>query len=201
MLAYLSWHRPASAAQRDAYEQALKRFHASLAHQPPSGFRGSASFRADELPWRGRQDVADDPDDGGAGYEDWYLVEDWAALGVLEEAAVARGHTSAHEHVAALAGEATGAVYRLVEGHANLHEARVAAWVVPARGLGRRGRPSLEALLGDGMDPNTGALWRRCLGLGLAPEYCLLAPEVPAGIAHSRLPAGWVATVTAREPL
>jgi len=192
MLAYLSWHRPASAAQRDAYEQALKRFHTSLAHQPPSGFRGSAVFRAEQLPWLAGEN------DGGAGYEDWYLVEDWAALGVLEEAAVARGHASAHEHVASLAGEAAGAVYRLIEGHADLHEARVAAWVAPARGLGR---PSLEALLGDGMDPNTGALWRRCLGLGPAPEYCLLAPEASAGIAHSRLPAGWVATVTAREPL
>ena len=51
MLAYLFWHRPAAQVEQAAYEQALERFHRSLAHQPPSGFRGSACLRLDELPW------------------------------------------------------------------------------------------------------------------------------------------------------
>ena len=53
--------------------------------------------------------------------------------------------------------------------------------------------PSLGALLGDGMDPERDGLWRRWLGLGPAPEYCLLAAEAPAGVGAGRLPTGWTA--------
>jgi hypothetical protein len=196
VLAYLSWHRPALANDLIAYERALVQFHHSLAHKPPSGFRGSATFRAAELPWLLSEDGA--PPDGGAGYEDWYLLDDWAAVGVLEEAAVSRGHFSAHDRVASLAGRTTGAVYRLVEGHPGLLETPVAVWVARSRG---RAHPSLGALLGDGMDPNAGSLWRRCLGLGPAPEFCLLAPEAPAGVSPARLPKGWSATAITRERL
>jgi hypothetical protein len=51
------------------------------------------------------------------------------------------------------------------------------------------------------MDPATAGLWRRCIGLGPAPEYCLLAIEPTAGVADTRLPAGWSATVSGREVL
>lgn len=196
MLAYLSWHRPAPGVDAGAYERALEQFHRSLAHRAPSGFRGSAMFRAPELPWLGSaQPGAADTDDG---YEDWYLLEDWAALGVLEEAAVSHGHVSAHDKVASLAGIATGAVYRFLEGHAGLDEGRVAVWVARASG---HEHPSLSALLGDGMDPAVDGLWRRCLGLGPAPEFCLLASEASAGVAPTRLPKGWTATVLRREAL
>ena len=112
-----------------AYEQALERFHRSLAHRPPSGFRGSAAFRAAELPWLAHLAGA-----AGAGYEDWYLVDGWSAVGVLEEAAVARGHVTRHDTLAAMAGVATGAVYRLSEGHPRLAEARLGVWVSRAPG-------------------------------------------------------------------
>ena len=51
------------------------------------------------------------------------------------------------------------------------------------------------------MDPAHASLWRRQLVLGPAPEFCLLAGEVPAGVAPTRLPAGWVATTLEREAL
>jgi hypothetical protein len=207
MLAYLSWHRAAAEVEPAAYEQALERFHRSLAHRPPSGFRGSASFRLAELPWLAA--AADEDDDGNgdddghgdpagrrAGYEDWYLLDDWGAVGVLEEAAVSRGHFTAHDRVAALAGIATGSVYRLIEGCARLDGAAVSVWV--SRSPGHE-HPSLSALLGDGMEPDLGGLWRRSLGLGPAPEFCLLASEVPPGVAASRLPSGWSARVLARD--
>jgi hypothetical protein len=193
MLAYLSWHRPAAGVQEGSYEQALVRFHRSLAHRPPSGFRGSAAMRLSELPWLAPVEGAQSD---APGYEDWYLVDDWAALGVLEEAAVARGHETAHHAIAARAGAATGSVYRLVEGSARPGAAQAAVWVAREAG---HDAPSLGALLGDGMDPQRDGLWRRCLGLGPAPEYCLLVDEAPAGVSVSRLPSGWIAHSVGRE--
>jgi hypothetical protein len=223
MLAYVFWHRPAERAGQSSYERALKRFHRSLAHRPPSGFRGSAAFRLAELPWLAparapstppaapatppaatatpspaptTTSPASDPASGSPAYEDWYLVDDWSALGVLEEAAVSRGHFSAHDAIAAHTDAGAGAVYRLQEGSARPQAAIAAVWVTARRG---HAAPSLGELLGDGMDPERDGLWRRCLVLGPAPEYCVLAGEPPAGVASSRLPSGWIATTLARE--
>lgn len=189
MLAYLSWHRPAADVQAGPYEGALRAFHRSLAHRPPSGFRGSTSLRAPELPWLAGERT---------GYEDWYLLDDWAALGVLEEAAVAHGHAGLHDRVAAQCGASTSSVYRLIEGSPQVQRTSVAVWV--SRAPGHR-PPSLEALLGDGMNPSLESLWRRCLGLGPAPELCLLANVLPAGVAPTRLPHGWTLTATPRAVL
>lgn len=196
MLAYLSWHSPAPTVEEAAYERALEQFHRSLAHRAPNGFRGSATFRVAELPWLGSRQQSSPGASGG--YEDWYLLEDWSAIGVLEEAAVSHGHVRAHDKVASLSGVATGGVYRFLEGHAGLDETQVAVWV--ARSPGRE-HASLSALLGDGMDPAVEGLWRRCLGLGPAPEFCLLASEASAGVAPTRLPSGWTATILERELL
>ena len=208
MLAYISWHLPAATVEAAAFEQALERFHRSLAHRPPSGFRGSAAFRARGLPWLGH-DVGAGSASEGAGsasgdagsvstYEDWYLVDGWSAVGVLEEAAVARGHQSSHEAVAAITGATKGAIYRLIEGLPRVEQAPLAVWVKRAPG---HAPVTVEDLLADGVDRDAVGLWRRCLGLGPAPEYCLLAAEPPAGVSPSRLPAGWRATAISRELL
>ena len=193
MIAYLSWHRPAADVAAASYEEALKRFHRSLARRPPSGFQGSTAFRVAELPWAGE---ARREDAGGAAYEDWYLLDDWGSLGVLEEAAVARGHVSRHDALAGMAALSTGAIYRLSEGQPRLEQARVAVWVTRASG---QAVPLLADLLADGACGERASLWRRSLGLGPAPEYCLLAAEEPAGAAPTRLPHGWRARVCARE--
>lgn len=183
MLAYLFWHRPAEGTDREAYEEAQQRFHRSLAARPPDGFRGSACFAAADVRWL---------DAGGAGYEDWYLVDDWAALGVLRHAAIGTGHRTAHDAAARWAGAGTGSIYQLDEGLAGFGEPSAGVctvWVTPARH-----GPELELvalLLGDGMDRRQAGLWRRELALGPAPEYCLVTHELPAGVAHARLPSGW----------
>jgi hypothetical protein len=51
------------------------------------------------------------------------------------------------------------------------------------------------------MEGDAAGLWRRSLGLGPAPEYCLLAAEPPAGVSPSRLPAGWRTTAVSRQLL
>ncbi len=187
MLAYLFWHRPAAGVERGSYERALTGFHRSLAHTPPSGLRGSVAARYEELPWLAG---------GGAGYEDWYLLDDWAAVGVLEQAALARGHHGAHEAIAAHSGAGSGGVYELVEGAARSAASECAVWVESRPG---RERLSLEALLGDGLVPRRDGLWRRSLVLGPAPEYCVLAGGPPVGVGAERLPAGWRACAFARE--
>ncbi len=191
MLAYVFWHRPAQGVEPGAYEQVLTRFHRSLAHSPPAGLLGSAALRAPELPW-----LAGD----GPGYEDWYLVEGWSALGVLENAAVSRGHETAHREAARRAGAGTAAVYRRIEGDARPAQALLAVWITRPPG---QVDPTMADLLDDGVAPAAGSLWQRSLVLGPAPEFCLLhtEPELPAetGLSPARLPAGWSTAVTARE--
>jgi hypothetical protein len=194
VLAYLFWHRPAESTGVEAYEQALGAFHRSLARTPPVGLHGSACFRLSELPW-----VAPAADGSQAGYEDWYLVEDHAALGVLNEAAVGRGHRTSHDQAARRFGVGTGGLYGLLEGNLpSLGEASLAIWVSRPPGSRQQG---LGELLGDGMDPRHASLWRRQLVLGPAPEFCLLARELPPGAAATRLPSGWAARSLERETL
>jgi hypothetical protein len=134
----------------------------------------------------------------GDGYEDWYLVEDWAALGVLREAAVAAGHHSAHDAAARHFGRGTAGLYRLSEGGAVLTGVTLAVWVTPDRESREAGVASL--LLGDGLDGDAG-LWRRELVLGPAPEYCVLGDAAPAGVRNGRLPDGWRTLHSPREAI
>ncbi len=197
MLAYLLWHRPADGVERESYEHACERFHRSLHHSPPAGLRGSAVLRLAECPWLAS---AQDVHDGtfAVVYEDWYLLDDFTALGVLNEAAVAHGHRGAHDGVARRFGSGAGGLYGLLEGHANLADAQRAVWVSRPPGAPPG---ELAQLLGDGIDPAHASLWRRALVLGPAPEYCLLARETTQGVSPTRLPSGWRAVTSERETI
>ena len=138
MLAYVFWHRPRAGVDREEYEHALARFHESLADP-------SAAFRLDRLPFG----------DGDAGYEDWYLVEDWTALGELNATAVDAAHKTPHDAAAQRAQAGWGGVYALVRGAAE--PPRAARWQHRA--------PE---------EPDA-ALWQRQMVLGPAPEYCVVA--------------------------
>jgi hypothetical protein len=204
VLAYLFWHRPLDNCDVDAYERSQVLFHRSLQRSPPVGMRGSAAFRLARMPFlapvgAGSSTAADAP----GGYEDWYLIDDFAALGVLNEAAVGRGHRTAHDEAARRLGGGAGGLYALVEGEQrggleSVCSVTRAVWV--ARPAGSRGSVVGE-LLGDGMEPSHASLWRRQLVLGPAPEFCLLSSELPPGVAPTRLPAGWTATILERELL
>jgi hypothetical protein len=199
VLAYVFWHRPLEDSAIAAYEQAQLAFHRSLDRTPPAGFVGSACYRAATLPWL---------HGAAGGYEDWYFVEDYTALGVLNEAAIGHGHRTPHDALARRFGGGAGGLYGLVEGDRSqlgrppdrtpIGEALLAVWVARTPGIERR---PLGELLGDGMDPRHASLWRRQLVFGPAPEFCLLAPEPSAGVAPTRLPQGWTATTLEREAL
>jgi hypothetical protein len=136
LLAYVFWHRPAPGVDVGEYEARLREFHATLDVV-------SAAFRLHVLPWRHED-----------GYEDWYLVEDWTALGELNAAAVAAARKGEHDAAARLAGEGWAGVWRLIRGAAE-----------PPAGL------RWEA---TAPDDEAAPYWQRQMTLGPAPEFCVV---------------------------
>ena len=134
MLAYVFWHRPAGVVAPEDYERRLRAFHETL--DGPS-----ACFRLDALPFKHVD-----------GYEDWYLVDDWADLGVLNEAALAPVRRHEHDEAAHASAHGWGAVYRLVRG---VPEPPAAVQWAPAD------------------EPRAITAWQRQMVLGPAPEFCL----------------------------
>jgi len=146
MLAYVFWHRPKAGADIEAYEEAQRSFHATL--DVPS-----ASFKLAELPFT-----------AGGGYEDWYLVESWAALGELNARAVDSVRGGSHERAAALAADGWGGIYELTRGPAEIPGG--VEWFDKPRG-----EPSAEFVTALPHE----SVWRRQLVLGRAPEFCCAA--------------------------
>jgi|ERR1700722_3412515 len=198
MLAYVFWHRPDGQADVGEYEDALNAFHRSLAHSRPAGLQDSASFRVAELPWVPIQGAEGSAAAGG--YEDWYLLDGFGSLGVLNEAAVGRGHRTAHDHAARHTAAGTAGLYALQEGTSDAwKQSGVAVWVTREPGSAA---PALGDLLADdGAQAGPSCLWRRQMSLGPAPELCLHAQQAPQGAALDRLPAHWSATTIDREAL
>jgi hypothetical protein len=207
VLAYVFWHRPRDPAATESYEQAQIAFHRSLSRSRPMGMCGSATFRVAEIPWLAGAESGE----GASGYEDWYLIEDYTALGVLNEAAVGHGHRTPHDEAARRYGAGAGSLYGLIEGERAhgakdtglLGDASLAVWVSRPVGSTRR---ALDELLGDGMDPRHSSLWRRQLVFGPAPEFCLLSRDRAgldrsSGVAATRLPEGWSARILDRKVL
>jgi hypothetical protein len=162
MLAYLFWHEPQPDVAADRYADLLQAFHRALAAAPPPSFVRSWSVRLDAAPW-----------EGGPAFEDWYLVEDWAALGTLNEAAVRAPREDAHDAIAGLATNGAGGLYLLQHGAVD-GPAPWAGWVVKPRSERYATfEPQLREAVGDG------AVLRRQMVLGPAPEYLVLADAEP----------------------
>lgn len=160
MLAYLFWHRPRPEVDAAEYEEAQRGFHARLEAE-------SACFRVDRLPF-----------DDGPGYEDWYLIEDWAALGELNARAVDPVHRPDHDRAAAMVSEGWGGVYASVQGPETIPAQ--ARWLYKPHG-----QSTADFLAGI----EAGAsIWQRQLVLGPAPEFCVASEEgAPAPYRRVRL--------------
>jgi hypothetical protein len=162
-LAYVFWHW--SSGPAPAYAERLKAFHRALAAHPPRGFRSSRSFAVTNAQWLPR----------GDGFEDWYLIDDFAALGALNEAAVSGARRDPHDQVAALASGGAGGLYALKAGEPG--DVAAAWWFSKPPGT------SYEAFFPRLLPPvreRSAALWQRQMVLGPAPEFCLQSPrEVP----------------------
>jgi len=149
MLAYVFWHRHRGGVDRLRYEEDQMTFHGVLGMT-------SACFRLAELPFGEK----------GGGYEDWYLVEDWQALGELNRAAVDSVRRGDHDRAASGSADGWGAVYSLLRGPASIPEG--ARWLEKPRGT-----PADQFLASLA----EATVWQRQMVLGPAPEFCAVSSE------------------------
>ncbi len=173
MLAYVFWHWRRQEIGREEYEQRQQRFHAALQAAPSAGFLTSRSVAIRGAPWAAS---------GGEAYEDWYLLEDAAALDPLNQAAVTAPRQTPHDAAAAAADGGTAGLYRLRRGSVGDVVPTLAAWFSKPAGIGY---DQLFSVVEPLLHPAAGALWCRQMVLGPTPEFCLQssAPvELPAEI-------------------
>jgi hypothetical protein len=161
MLAYVFWHWPGAGVEPARYAEALVAFHRALAADPPRGMRGSRAWLVEPTPWLPVSRAV----------EDWYLVDDFAALGALNEAAITRARALPHDAVARQAAGGAGGVYRrLVSGGGEVERV---SWLSKPAGVSY---PDFLSRVPPGAE-----LWQRQMVLGPAPEFALVG-EPPAGV-------------------
>lgn len=165
MLAYVFWHWPVPQVDEHTYQEYLINFHRVLAAHKPNGFHYSRVLLAEQAPWLGRN---------GAGYEDWHVVENSAALDPLNDGAVTGSCQEPHNQVARLAGGGTGGLYRLRFGEARLPSVRFAYWFSKPANMSYA---TLFDLLQPLVEQAAQSLWVRQMTMGPALEFCLHSPE------------------------
>jgi hypothetical protein len=172
MLAYVFWHWPQPGVDAAAYVAHTAAFHETLAANKPQGFQRSAVFQIEDANWL---------DTRGTAFEEWYLLDDSAAMDRLNDAAVSGACEEPHNRVAREAAGGTGGLYRLRAGSEDLGAARFAIWLAKPDGM------SYPHFF-DALQPITSqsgvALWGRQMTLGPTTEFCLhsaAAVELPAG--------------------
>jgi hypothetical protein len=163
MLAYVFWHWPTREVDRARYLDAQRAFHRALAAAPSPGLRGSRVRAVSGAPWV----------PGPEAFEDWYLVDDFAALGALNDAAVAGARRAPHDGVARLADGGAGGLYRQLTAGGPGAVTRV-TWLSKPAGMAY---PDFLARMPAGVE-----LWQRQLVLGPAPEFCLHREAPPPGL-------------------
>ena len=172
MLAYLFSHARRPDVSPDDYERKLRAFHEALRAHAPAGFIDSRVFRLAALPWLpSAREV----------YEDWYLIENSAALDPLNDAAVSGPRQAPHDAVAVQAESGHGALYRLRLGRQDGIPAFAYWFAKPA------GEPyaTLYARLEPIVARGGAALWSRQMTMGPAREFCLHSParlDLPADL-------------------
>jgi hypothetical protein len=179
MLAYVFWHWPQSSVDPETYVIHLEGFHRTLAANKPKGFQGSVVFRIEDPDWLQTR---------GAVFEEWYLLDDSAAMDPLNDAAVSGACEQPHNLVAREAAGGTGGLYRLRSGQEVLGEARFAVWLAKPDGVSYKSfYEALELLT---TQPNV-ALWGRQMTLGPTTEFCIHSQtpiQLPAGYTGRQLP-------------
>ena len=172
MLAYVFWHWPQATIDHDSYVNHLIDFHNTLAANKPPGFHESVVFRIRGASWLKTDDDA---------YEEWYLLDNSAAMDPLNDAAVSGVCEVPHNRVAREAADGIGGLYRLRAGHGRLSESRHALWLSKPAGVSYKDfYAALQPLTSE---PGV-ALWGRQMTLGPTTEFCIHSSnpiELPPG--------------------
>jgi hypothetical protein len=160
VLAYVFWHVPVAGVSD--YEDRLAAFHDALRSARPPGVGLTATVAVDAIPWL----------DGAAGYEDWYLVDDFSTLGLLNAAAVSGGRRAPHDAAAQVAHSGIAGVMGHVAGPFLPERPGWAAWLSKPPGMAY---DAFHAALWEALG-NDASAWQRQMTLGPATEYCVVAP-------------------------
>jgi hypothetical protein len=147
----------------------MRRFHLELASATLDGFIASHTFSV------------------GAGYSDWYLLENSSAMDVLNAAAVSGSRAPAHDAAARVAVDGVGKLLSLASGTPWFEAGFEVRFGKPAGMPYAAFYASHESRLEE---PGV-SLWRRMMVLGPPPEFCLISPkrvELPADMHPEVLP-------------
>lgn len=158
MLAYVFWHWPQPGVDIETYVEHLVGFHRALTAHKPVGFRASRVFRFRDASWLETM---------GEAFEDWYLVDDSAALDRINEGAVTGPCEAPHNLVAREAAGGTAGLYRLRRGEIS-DDVRYALWLSkPDRMSYADFYSTLDPIVADA------ALWGRQMTLGPTTEFVI----------------------------
>jgi len=171
MLAYVFWHWPQPGIDPATYVDHLSEFHQTLASHKPAGFQHSVVFRIHDAGWLNTR---------GEAYEEWYLLDDSAAMDRLNEAAVSGACEEPHNRVAREAADGVGGLYRLRVGDENPAQSRFAVWLSKPAGVSYN--DFFAALQPLTSQPGV-ALWVRQMVLGPTTEFCIHSPT-PVQLPH-----------------
>ena len=164
MLAYVFWHWPQENIARSAYLDHLADFHQTLAANKPVGFQRSVVFSIKGANWLKTT---------GEAFEEWYLLDDSAAMDRINVAAVSGACEEPHNRVAREAADGTAGLYSLRAGDEDLAQARFAVWLSKPAGVSYKDFDSnLQSITSQ---PGV-ALWSRQMVLGPTTEFCLHSP-------------------------
>jgi hypothetical protein len=173
MLAYVFWHWPQPGVDAETYVDHLAAFHDTLNANRPAGFHGSRVFRMQDVSWL---------DMHGDAFEDWYLLEDSAALDRINEAAVSGVCEAPHNVVAREAAGGTAGLYRIKAGSV-FEEVAFALWLSKPEGVSYADFYSkLEPIIKNAR----AVLWQRQMTLGPTTEF-LIHSATPI-----QLPETWI---------
>lgn len=179
--AYVFWHWPRPGISTKAYEAKMVAFQQTLSSSKLHGLVETLSFRVGSLPWGPQQ---------GRFYEDWYVVENFAILGALNDAAVAGETRVPHDSIAKDYLKGAGGIFKMISGDFNLREAKFATWIEKAIG------PSYQSYYEEVARNVAGKrvdLWRRQMVLGPSSQFCLHSDD------SLRLPEAFRPTVSELE--
>ncbi len=172
MLAYVFWHWPQPTVDPQIYRNNLLNFHRTLVAHKPQGFHNSTIYLIGEASWL---------DTTGPAYEEWYLLDNTAAMDPLNEGAVSGPCELPHNTVARDAAGGIAGLYRLQIGSASLSNKKVAVRFSKPQGVSYQ-----NFFAGMRQNLSKGAaLWQRQMTLGPTTEFCLLCEsqsDIPSGV-------------------